>query len=145
MESKKYTITCEGKEIEVSEAVYKTSYSSAESEKRADRRKKTGKIVVDSEKETVTFMPCVEDSLDRLLEAGLEIEDPTQSPEILDTQIMVKDAFSILTKKEKYIIFELYYSRRTEKGLAREFKTSQQNIHNWKNSILLKMNKFLGK
>ncbi len=145
MESKKYKVTCEGKEIEVSEDVYKISYSSVESEKRTDRRKKTGRIIVDEHNETVTFVPCVEDSLDRLLETGLEIEDPSQNPELTDTQIMVKDALTILTKKERYIIFELYYGRRTERELAAEFGISQKNFNKRKQRILNKMHNFLEK
>ena len=145
MESKKYKVTCEGKEIEVSEDVYKISYSSVESEKRTDRRKKTGRIIVDEHNESVTFVPCVEDSLDRLLETGLEIEDPSQNPELTDTQIMVKDALTVLTKKERYIIFELYYDRRTERELAAEFGISQKNFNKRKQRILNKMHNFLEK
>ena len=145
MNDKKYIVTCEGKEVEVTEAVYKVSHTSAESEERAKRRKKTGRIIVDEHNETVTFVPCVEDSLDRLLETGLEIEDPSQNLELTDTQIMVKDALTILTKKERYIIFELYYGKRTERELAAEFGISQKNFNKRKQRILNKMHNFLEK
>lgn len=145
MDKKIYKVTCFGREIEVTEKIYKASYTASESEKRRDRRRKTGRIVVDNENEKVTFVPCKEDSLDRLLENGLEIGDSTMNPELLDTRIMVKNALAILTKKEKYIILEIYYERRTEESLAREFKTTQQNIHKWKCDILAKMHKFLEK
>ena len=46
MNDKKYIVTCEGKEVEVTEAVYKVSHTSAESEERVKRRKKTGRIIV---------------------------------------------------------------------------------------------------
>ena len=145
MKNKKYTVTCEGKEIEVSEEVYRLCVTEPESERRLIRLKKFGKIDVDAENEKVSFILCREDSVDRLLEIGVELVDPNDVIEASEVSIMVKQALDILTDKERYIIDSLFFHGKTERDLAKKLNWTQNKVNYHKDRILVKMNKFLRK
>lgn len=143
MNDKKYKVTCGGKEIEVTEEVYRLYVTEPESERRLIRKKKFGRIDVDAKNEKVSFILCREDSLERLLELGVEIEDTNDSIAALDTAVMVHQALAQLTERERYIIEALFFDGRNERDLADEFGISQKNVHKYKNKILAKLNKYL--
>ena len=143
MNDKKYIVTCDGKEVEVTEDVYKLCVTEPESERRLIRKKKFGRIDVDEMNEKVTFILCREDSVDRLLEIGVEIQDTNDSIAALETAVTVNQALAQLTEKERYIIEALFYNGRNERDLAREFGISQKNVHKHKDKILAKLNKYL--
>ncbi|MBR5091721.1 MAG: sigma-70 family RNA polymerase sigma factor [Ruminiclostridium sp.] len=143
MNDKKYKVTCGGKEIEVTEEVYRLYVTEPESERRLIRKKKFGRIDVDAKNEKVSFILCREDSLERLLELGVEIEDTNDSIAALETAVTVHQALAQLTERERYIIEALFFDGRSERDLADEFGISQKNVHKHKNKILAKLNKYL--
>ena len=143
MNDKKYIVTCDGKEVEVTEDVYKLCVTEPESERRLIRKKKFGRIDVDEKNEKVTFILCREDSVERLLELGVEIEDTNDSIAALETAVTVNQALAQLTEKERYIIEALFYNGRNERDLAHEFGISQKNVHKHKDKILANLNKYL--
>ena len=143
MNDKKYIVTCDGKEVEVTEEIYKLCVTEPESERRLIRKKKFGRIDVDEMNEKVTFILCREDSVDRLLEIGVEIEDTNDSIAALETAVTVNQALAQLTEKERYIIKALFFDGRNERDLADEFGISQKNVHKHKDKILAKLNKYL--
>ena len=143
MNDKKYIVTCDGKEVEVTEDVYKLCVTEPESERRLIRKKKFGRIDVDEKNEKVTFILCREDSVERLLEIGVEIEDTNDSIAALETAVTVNQALAQLTEKERYIIKALFFDGRNERDLADEFGISQKNVHKHKDKILAKLNKYL--
>ena len=145
MNDKKYIVTCEGKDVEVTEEIYRLFVVEPENEERRDRWAKVGRIEIDLKKENVTFHPCKEDSIDRLTETGLEIEDTSVSVEALDTAVMVKQALEQLSHDERYLIESLFYAGKSEWELAKELGVTQNKIHYHKNRILAKMNKYLRK
>ena len=104
MNDKKYIVTCEGKDVEVTEEVYKLCVTEPESERRLIRKKKFGRIDVDEKNEKVTFILCREDSVDRLLEIGVEIEDTNDSIAALETTDAVHKALAMLIDSDRYII-----------------------------------------
>ena len=139
----KYTIICEGKEVEVSEEVYKLCVTEPESERRLIRKKKFGRIDVDVKNEKVSFILCREDSVERLLELGIELEDTNDSIAALETAYSVNKALARLNKSDRYIIESLFFYGYTEKDVAEKLKTSQANINQRKHKILLKLNKIM--
>ncbi|MBO6229468.1 MAG: sigma-70 family RNA polymerase sigma factor [Ruminiclostridium sp.] len=143
MNDKKYIVTCDGKEVEVTEEIYKLCVTEPESERRLIRKKKFGRIDVDEKNEKVTFILCREDSVERLLEIGVEIEDTNDSIAALETAVTVNQALAQLTEKERYIIKALFFDGRNERDLADEFGISQKNVHKHKDKILAKLNKYL--
>ena len=143
MEDKKYIVACEGKDVEVTEEVYRLYATEPESERRLIRKKKYGRIDVDEKNEKVTFILCREDSVERLLEIGVEIKDTNDSIAALETVVTVNQALAQLTEKERYIIEALFFNGRNERDLAHEFGISQKNVHKHKDKILAKLNKYL--
>jgi len=143
MNDKKYIVTCEGKDVEVTEEVYKLCVTEPESERRLIRKKKFGRIDVDEKNEKVTFILCREDSVDRLLEIGVEIEDTNDSIAALETTDAVHKALAMLNDSDRYIIECLFFYGYTENEVAEELKTSQANINQRKYTILLRLNKIL--
>ena len=143
MNDKKYIVTCDGKEVEVTEEIYKLCVTEPESERRLIRKKKFGRIDVDEKNEKVTFILCREDSVERLLEIGVEIEDTNDSIAALETAVTVNQALAQLTEKERYIIKALFFDGRNDRDLADEFGISQKNVHKHKDKILAKLNKYL--
>lgn len=145
MLNKKYTVICEGKEVDVSEEVYKLYVTDPENEKRQYRWSKVSRIEIDSDNEKVVFVPSREDSIDRLSELGIEFEDTSFSIEALDTAVTVEQALDKLDFNERYIIESLFYNGKTERDLAAELSVSQYKINYQKNRILAKLNKLLRK
>lgn len=143
MDDKKYKVTCGGKEVEVTEEVYRLYVTEPESERRLIRKKKLGKIDVDTKNEKVSFILCREDSLERLMELGVEIEDTNDSIAALETADAVHKALARLNKSDRYIIESLFFYGYTEKDVAEKLKTSQANINQRKHKILLKLNKIM--
>ena len=143
MKNKKYTVTCEGKEIEVSEEVYRLYITEPENEARNYRRRKKGVIKVDNEAETVDCITCPEDSIERLMELGHEFEDTSFSIDALDTAVMLDSALDELSSEDRYIIEALFFSDRTEQRVADELGIAQKNVHKKKVRILAKLAKIL--
>lgn len=93
---------------------------------------------------TVKTIPGKEDSLERLESVGIEIPDKTEPFEnVLINKIILEQALAQLTADERFLIYELYYSDKTERELAEELHKTQQNIHKMKRSILCKLYEIL--
>lgn len=67
----------------------------------------------------------------------LEYEIPVESN--YDNIIIPEKAFSVLTLKEKRIIFKIFYLDTPIKVIAKEYKVSVQSIYKIKNNALRKM------
>lgn len=89
-------------------------------------------------------IPGKEDSLERLESVGIEIPDKTEPFEnVLINKIILEQALAQLTADERFLIYELYYSDKTERELAEELHKTQQNIHKMKHKILCKLYEIL--
>ena len=114
--SKKHIIRIDGKTVEVSDEIYTFLKRSEWNNNYAELRRKRERIIIDSEAMTVKIIPGKEDSLERLAQ---------------------------LTADERFLIYELYYSDKTERELAEELHKTQQNIHKMKHRILCKLYEIL--
>lgn len=56
---------------------------------------------------------------------------------------MLEQALAQLTADERFLIYELYYSDKTERELAEEMHKTQQNINKMKHRILCKLYEIL--
>ena len=143
MDEKKYTVVCNGTKVEVTKEVYKIYVTDTENEARKLRRRKKGVIKVDSDEETIDFVDCPEDSIERIMELGIEFEDTSFSIEALDTAVMVDKALDKLSFEERYIIEALFFNDKTEQKVADELGIAQKNVHKKKVRILAKLAKLL--
>ena len=80
-----------------------------------------------------------ERSLERLEEDHVPIEANEAFEDIVTDKILIETLLAALTPEEKYIIDEIYYNGKSEREIAKEIKTTQQNINKKKNKILLKL------
>ena len=126
--SKKHIIRIDGKTVEVSDEIYTFLKRSEWNNNYAELRRKRERIIIDSEAMTVKIIPGKEDSLERLESVGIEI---------------LEQALAQLTADERFLIYELYYSDKTERELAEELHKTQQNIHKMKHRILCKLYEIL--
>ena len=140
--SQKRIIYLQGKSVEVSEDVYNYLKKSDRQFKYAYQDRKKEKIKI-SEKE-VLIKPSGEDSLDRLMELGMDFPDKTiDLYESVMKKIMLEQALSKLDDEERNLIIQLFYFDRTEREVAAEIGVSQVYVHKIKKKILCKLYEFL--
>ena len=101
---------------------------------------KAEQIIVDEEKQTMTFIPSREDSYERLKKAAVQFMNQVPGPEELLIQRLEAEqlhrAISCLPNDDQYLIRQLYFEKRTERDLAKELQLSQKGINKRKNRIL---------
>ena len=139
--SKKHIIRIDGKTVEVSDEIYTFLKRSEWNNNYAELRRKRERIIIDSEAMTVKIIPGKEDSLERLESVGIDKTEPFEN--VLINKIILEQALAQLTADERFLIYELYYSDKTERELAEELHKTQQNIHKMKHRILCKLYEIL--
>ena len=119
-----------GKElIPVSEEIYNEYYLMARRERYMENDVKVGRI--DVENETVTFIPSKEDSIERLLEQGLDFAEGTSLQDVIcDKAILeiLECAKAELNEQEQELIKALYYENLTTREIAIQENVSQPTI-----------------
>lgn len=139
MSNKKYTMK-NGKAVEVSEEIYKYLVKSDRRIRYIEEDLKRNVYIIDSVNEKVTVIPKREQSLDKLMEIGMDFSDGTmdfQDNAIL--KIALEQAISKLSDEERYLITQLFYFGRTERSLAEELDVSQYTVNRNKHKILKKL------
>jgi DNA-directed RNA polymerase specialized sigma subunit len=113
-----------GKEqVSVSEEIYKEYYKMKRRERYLEEDIKVGRIAVDSEEETVEYIPSKEDSINRLMDLGGDFEDAQMIEDILcdkATLLILQEAMAELNEKEQELINDLYYKDLTVREVAKE-------------------------
>lgn len=145
MSNKKYTMK-NGKAVEVSEEIYKYLIKSDRHIRYIEEDLKRNTYIIDSVNEKVTVIPKREQSLDKLMEIGMDFLDGMmdfQDNTIL--KIALEQAMSNLSDEERYLITQIFYFDRTERELARELKIPQSTLHDSKCRILCKLHNILKK
>lgn len=133
-----------GTAVEVSEEIYTYLKRSEWNSDYAQIKRRREKIAVDQNSRTVKITPSKEDSLDRLMELGIEFPDNSEPFEdSVIRKISLNQALARLTADERFIICEIYFVGRTERELAEELHKTQQNIHKMKRRILCKLYEIL--
>ncbi len=139
MSNKKYTMK-NGKTVEVSEEIYKYLVKSNRRIRYVEEDLKRNTYIIDSVNEKVTVIPKREQSLDKLMEIGMDFSDDMmdfQDNAIL--KIALEQAMSNLSDEERYLITQIFYFGRTERSLAEELGVSQYTVNRNKHKILKKL------
>lgn len=144
MSEKQYYIYINGVPCEVSEEIYKYITKSDRKIKYAEEDRKQERYFIDSVNERISVKPSREDSLDRLMELGMDFPDKTiDIYESVTQKIMLEQALSKLDDEERNLIIQLFYFDRTEREVAAEIGVSQVYVHKLKEKILCKLYELL--
>ena len=135
-----------GKEqVSVSEEIYKEYYKMKRRERYLEEDIKVGRIAVDSEEETVEYIPSKEDSINRLMDLGGDFEDAQMIEDILcdkATLLILQEAMAELNEKEQELIKALYYKDLTVREVAKEENISHVAVIKRRNKVLDKLKKY---
>ena len=143
-ENKQYYIYINGAPYAVSKEIYEYITKSDRKIKYAEEDRKQERYFIDCENERISVKPSREDSLDRLMELGMDFPDKTiDLYESVTQKIMLEQALSKLDDEERNLIIQLFYFDRTETELAQEYNQTQQNINKAKQRILCKLYEIL--
>lgn len=131
--------------VQVSEEIYKAYYKMDRRERYMENDIKVGRIAVNAERETVTFIPSKEDSIERLLETGADFSDDMIIEDIICDQAVLKilqAAIAELNSEEQELIQDLYYKEKTVRQVAKQKSVSHVAIIKRHKKILDKLNKY---
>lgn len=135
-----------GKEkVAVSEEVYKEFYRMDRRERYMEKDIKVGRIDVDSNSETVDFIPSKEDSINRLMDQGADFKDEQMIEDILcdkATLLILQEAMVELNQKDQELIQSLYYKDLTVREVAKEKNISHVAVIKRRNKVLDKLKKY---
>ncbi len=108
---------------------------------------KVEKFAVDSKKQTVTFVPAREDSLNRRIDEGEQFEYAAESVEDAVTQKLMiakmMDCVQLLSDDEKELIVELFFQKKSQRNLCQKYGISQPAIKKRLDKILAKLKKMI--
>ncbi len=143
MEERKYYISLEGQSFEVSRELYEAYYKGERKEKYFMHDLKEGRAKVDKITGTVTVIPSREDSYERLLEAEkLFVEDAESVEDMAIRAVMLEklsEALHMLTKREAWIIYALFYLEVGEAELAKQMGIARTTLQSQKYKIFNKI------
>lgn len=135
-----------GKElVPVSEEVYREYYKSARRERYMEKDIKVGRIDVDMENETVTFIPSKEDSIERLMEQGADFSDDKLIENIIVDKAMLlilQEALSELNSEDMELIDAIYNKNLTVRQVATDKNISHVAVVKRHKKVLDKLRKF---
>lgn len=135
-----------GKElVTVSEELYKEYYKMARRERYMEKDIKVGRINVDPKTGATTFIPSKEDSIERLMEQGLDFVDEQTIDDIVCDKAMLfilQEAVAELNREERELIKSLYYKSLTVREVAKKENVSHVAIVKKHKKILDKLKKY---
>lgn len=149
MSENDFYLYIDGQSVKVSKEVYREFMRAEEKERYFMRRLKKGRFLVDSEQQTVTYIPSREASYEQLLEEDWDFPSPGETVD--DTAVKayllekLQEALHSLSDEEMALIQELFYMEKTEREAAALFQLSQNTIHYRKNRVLEKLKRFFEK
>ncbi|MFZ3578831.1 sigma-70 family RNA polymerase sigma factor [Virgibacillus sp. DJP39] len=132
-------------QVSVSEEIYKEYYRRNRRERYMEQDIKVGRIDVDSEAETVVFVPSKEDSINRLMDQGADFDDDQMIEEILcdkATLLILQEAMAELNQKEQELIQALYYKDLTVREIAMVENVSHVAVVKRHKKVLDKLKKY---
>lgn len=148
---KKYTLKIQGKEIEVSEEVYRAYVRPLRAEQRQRRREWKCKLLSKNGghyircKDRCETCPYYQSgnnalgnklSLDKMADDGVDLESLEQNVEtrFIEEEIQKEEygnlyaAISLLTSKQQIVIKKIYFEGKTQKEVAIELNASQPSV-----------------
>lgn len=145
-ENKEYYIYINGAPYAVNREIYEYITKSDRKIKYAEEDRKQERYFIDCENERISVKPSREDSLDRLMELGMDFPDKTiDLYESVTQKIMLEQALSKLDDEERNLIIQLFYFDKSERELAKEIGMPQRTLHDFKCRILCKLYEILSK
>lgn len=146
-EREKYIIVISGEVIEVAQEVYEVYYRAERKERHFMYELKAGRSRVDKVTGEKIFLPSLEDSYDRLVEASLQFGNDTYDleEEVLSNLMIerLNEAITALSVDEAEIIKKLYYEDVSEVRLAEMLGIPRTTLRDKKRRILEKLHKML--
>lgn len=107
---------------------------------------KTEQTFINQKDQTITTMPCREDSLERLAEQEMQFAGESESVEETVLRRLryeqLHKAISLLSDDERELIDRLFFQNQTEREVAAEMGICRNAVHKRKNHILDKLKKF---
>lgn len=144
MSENKYYLFVNGEKVSVSKEIYEYDKHSSRKITYAEIDRKTERFKADQKMQTAKFIPCMEDSLDRLSEIGEQFEEKDSDfSDHTELRIDVRNALEQLSPEERELIYKLFFLCMTERELADEMGVYHNTIHKKKHLILNKLHKFL--
>ena len=149
MKDDKKVIAFQGKVYPVNNELHDAYYKGQRKEQYFTIDLKVERIIVDNEKESITFIPSREDSLDRLIDENQEqFSADIESIEDAAIQGVLKDrlhkSISLLSADEQTLINALYFDGHTERSWSALTGLPQKTINNRKRKILAKLKNLMG-
>jgi RNA polymerase sigma factor (sigma-70 family) len=131
--------------VSVSEQVYSEYYKMARRERYLESDIKIGHFEVDCDKRSSTYIPSKEDSIERLIEQGLDFESNISVEDTACDKAMIRvlsGAMAVLDSDEKNLIKAIYYENQTTREIAEQEKVSHVAIVKRHKKILEKLKKY---
>jgi RNA polymerase sigma factor (sigma-70 family) len=117
----------------------------ARHEKYLENDIKVGRTDIDYITGAITFVPSKEDSIDRLMEQGVDFADEKSVEDIICDKAMLfilQEAMAELNDKEQELLKDLYYKNLTVRQAAEKENVSHVAIIKRHKKILEKLQKF---
>lgn len=104
---------------------------------------------VDADKQTVTFIPSREDSLERLMDEDKQFKDETEPLEdtVVKSVMIAKmmECVAMLPEDERELIVELFFNGKSQHKLAAEWNVPRMTICSRKDRIISKIKQMVEK
>ena len=146
-EREKYIIVISGDAIEVTPEVYEVYYRAERKERHFMYELKAGRSRIDKVTGEKIFLPSLEDSYDRLVEASMQFDDHMYNleEEVLSNLMVerLNQAIAALIVEEAEIIRKLYYEEVSEVKLAEMLGVPRTTLRDKKMRILEKLHRML--
>jgi len=148
-EEKIYRISIRGELVEVNRELYLYFYRSRRRIDYYEHDIKTEVAIRDENGEITGYMPSKEDSLDRIIESGVDFCDGSESIEDLVIRKLMaerlKQCLLLLEPDERRLIDARYFEGKTEMGCAQICGVNQSTISRREAKILAKLKKMMEK
>lgn len=128
--------------VPVTEEIYQTYYKMGRRARYLEQDRKVGRIEVQGDK--VTFIDGKEDSLQRLMELGVDFADEQLVEEIIcdKAELMIlQKAMAELDQKEQGLIEAIYFQNMSTREIAKQENVSQPAIVKRHKKVLDKLRK----
>ncbi|MCX4305361.1 MAG: sigma-70 family RNA polymerase sigma factor [Acetatifactor sp.] len=146
MAEKEYFLYIEGKRIEVTEEVYREYYRGERRERYFMEDLKRGRTVTDPETKESRYVPGREDSLERLMESGVQFaETGERMEEQTVNSLLLECAMESLTPVERELVEELYFLERTEREAGKRLGLAKTTLRRRHKEVLDKLRNLLGR
>ena len=146
-ERDKYIIVISGEAIEVTPEVYEVYYKAERKERYFMYELKAGRSRIDKVTGEKFYLPSLEDSYDRLVEASIQFGNQMYDLEeeaITNIEVeRLNQAIAALSVEEAEIIRQLYYEELSEMKAAEKLGIPRRTLRDKRKRILEKLRKML--